>query len=293
MFPDLSDTLWRNALCAQTILRGKKGKGMNFWEQRVELAEARFTTRFEVSSHGRGRGRVGVGVWAKTWHWGDMINDVCFHAHVPIAETETREDLIWAMAKAGDLVHEASFRARKAFPDTIPCQVPGLNPDGTIKIVLASYNTEKAREHRLDKGYDQTHFPPQDADLLPRREGGEAYLDTILALLSERARETGLRFDWQDDLNPYAEPRYARDPRPEVWQYVANPRIRSFAQTRVSAAGQHKLGLAERCPDGVAAARAAEQHIRTRQAQFTQMAPDLPCGYEIWPEPENPTPDPL
>lgn len=168
---------------------------MDFWEQRAELAELRFSTRFEVSSLGWGRGRIGVGVWARTWHWGDMINDVCFHAHVPIADSETREDVVQAISKAGFLVHEVAIRAREEFPDTVPCQLPEFNSDGTIKIVLSSYETEKAQEHLLAKGYDRTHFPPQNADLLPRREGGEAYLNTILTLLSERACETGLSFD--------------------------------------------------------------------------------------------------
>lgn len=170
-------------------------------------------------------------------------------------------------------------RALREYPDRIPCQVPGRTEEGGIKLAFNDYADRQAREHRDRNGYDRTAFPPIDETLLPRVDGGDAYLDTVCRIVADHRSGDGLWLDWEDGVNPYAEPRYARDSLPSVWQYVTMPRVRRFGEERVSAAGQNKLGLACRTPDGADAARTAEEHVKGICAAFEAAAPLMPKGY--------------
>ena len=253
---------------------------MDVWATRAALAADRFSTRFEVRSHGWGDGRVGVGFWAKTWHWGDLINETCFHEHVLIADHTSAECVAETFAKAVASVAEVVRRAQAEFPDRVPCQILGRTEDGRLLIAFAEHSDEMARQHRAKTGYDRSAFPPNLPGNLPVPEGGVGYLSAISALAVRGQGDGDLLFDWCDCLTPYAEPRYARDPRPEVWQYEASPRIRSFRGARVSAVGQHNLTVNRVRPDGAAAAETAEGMIADVAARFAASAPDFPEGYE-------------
>lgn len=261
---------------------------MGAWDDRVELAKIRFTTRLGIQSHGWGDNRIGVGLWARTWHWGDCIADVCFHAHQIIGGDEGPEDVAAAIRSVSDQVTEVAGRALREYPDRIPCQVPGRTEEGGIKLAFNDYADRQAREHRDRNGYDRTAFPPIDESLLPRAGGGDAYLDTVCRIVADHRAGDGVWLDWEDGVNPYAEPRYARDRMPSVWQYVTMPRVRRFGKERGSAAGQHKMGISCRTPDGADAARTAEEHVSGLCAAFEAAAPLMPEGYENLVEKEDP-----
>lgn len=223
---------------------------------------------------------MGVGFWARTWHWGDLISDVSFHDLAVMGVNQERDDLKDVMERSSRRVHEAAFRALRDFPDDLPCQVMEKAPNGGIGVVKSDYFNERAQEHRKAAGYDRDSFPPQVMKFMPGHGGSDAYLEAILEAFTQRDDE--LCFDWSDDLNPFAVPRYARDSLPNVWQYVANPRVRSFRDVRVGSIGQHRTGTAMRVPDGETAARQIRDHLKNLNAAFSLSYPDLPEGYEVY-----------
>lgn len=254
---------------------------MNLWEKRVHLAHERFNTRLELSGHGWGTGRIGVGFWARTWCWGDMISDVCFHGHQIIEEPRTASHIEQAIMKAFDKVYEVALRAREEFQDRVPCQVMGLDELSRIKIVFDERNHNLADKHRRERGYDRLSFSPMVEDNMPRGEGGGAYRESLISALVENQHSDRLRFEWRDDLNSYAEPVYIRDVRPSVWQYVVNPRVIRAGEVRVRASDYKQAMMSVLRPDGNDAGRLVDERAKTLNELFS--SPELPEGYDVWP----------
>lgn len=251
---------------------------MNVWDMRVALAEMRFSTDLRMSSWGWGKGNCGVGIWAKSFYWGDLIAETCFHEHVKLSLSDDASAYEAAIHKAMASVFETVQRARREFPDRVPCQVPDRLPDGRIGIVFSSYTDAREREGRERLGYDASHFPPIDWALLPKESGGESYAREVAQLSHLGLTDGDLEVDWEDFLNPYAEPRYVRDTRPKVWQYQASPRVRKFRDRQISAVGQPQASVG--APNGVGASHCARDMMRRIRNGFSASA--LPEGYKFY-----------
>lgn len=258
---------------------------MNLWEKRVHLAHERFNTRLEINGHGWGTGRIGIGFWARTWCWGDMISDVCFHGHQIVEEPRHASHMEQAIVKACDKVYEVALRAREEFQDRVPCQFMGLDELGRIRVVFDEHNHRSADKHRREKGYDRSSFSPIVESNMPKAEGGETYQKNLISALSGNEMSDTLRFEWRDDLNSYAEPVYIRDVRPSVWQYVVNPRVIRAGEVRVRASDYKQAMMSVLRPDGNDAGRLINERTKTLNELFSSA--ELPAGYDVWPPKES------
>lgn len=253
----------------------------------MDLADLRFNTDIRLTNQGWGPDRMGIGFWATTNYWGDLLERVCFHAHEPVADKTSTTNLIETMHKTADRVKNAVIEAKERFPDQIPCQLADRNPDGSIKIVVSEYSDRVARLHREERGYDRSSFAPHEPNNMPRPHGGGSYENAIASIMVNHLAGSEMHLEWSDYLNSYAEPIYLRDTRAPVWQYEARPRVISFDGKRVSAVVNQQRGTVCRRPDGLIAAYGSTNFVKGLAMDFRAARPGLPAGYTAWPPKET------
>ena len=191
------------------------------WDMRLNLAADGWATTVGVSRIGAGPGRVAVGAWATTWKWSGRIARVCLHDHALFPEDD-RDALRRALGQVCGSVLEACSRARTEFPDAVPCQLAGRDPQGRIFLAVNSFETPHLEEQSVMSWRPAALPVPGQA----RGLWEDAFLDAALT--------PGVEFE--DRLDPYGGPPVlVRDPGPATWRHVPRVHVRERGGIRVAA----------------------------------------------------------
>lgn len=199
---------------------------MNTWLRRLELAQDGWTTHLQFSETGVTSGMHAFGCWAKTWHWHGRVAEVCLHDHA-IGVLDDPE-FLERSARAVSRVHEACFRAKSEYPQSVPHIGERLD-DGRLGLYESKHATDQLR-------------PPEDrfrpTESLPEDMSGYAELEGDLHLSSLKdAALSGLHVE--DRLNHYfGRARYASDCQSREWGYLTRICPRKVGDLRVKFAPQ-------------------------------------------------------
>ncbi|MEP3669965.1 MAG: hypothetical protein ABJN42_24915 [Roseibium sp.] len=251
---------------------------MGAWTDRIRLMNEGWSTDVRANNNGYSDpDKLSIGIWAKTWRWQDRVVEVNLHAHGVCSRSE--DDPAPVLDRISALLLEACQRARREFLDSVPCQTHKLK-DGRIELVSSSWETE----HFLKSS--PCAFPPDLLNIDPEAPETGAYA----AGLREAMTLPGA--DYEDALNPYAEPRYARDANPREWQFQIRHHLRRVNGEIVKGAN-HKVStlttrvIEEGTAAGLVAVSAASMARRVEDyapggRRYGATPEGLPPGYEIY-----------
>lgn len=261
---------------------------MGIWQDRLRMMVQGWSTDVRIDRSGFSDPDIfGIGIWAKTWKWADRVAEVTLHAH---GRVRLGEDPAPVLERTTARLLEGCLRARRDFPDSVPCQAMGLDDEGRLNLGTAERETDIAFR------YPSRPFVPDLIHADPGAPESGAYA----AALGNCAAHPDISY--QDHLNPYAVRRMVRDEAPAEWQFEVRHAMRRFGGQIVKTRSFRNNGFATRTIDEETAAGLVSLSSASLARLFEAYGPGgsrhgatengLPPGYEVYnPQPLRPAED--